>query len=47
MSVLTLLALLAVPVSVALCLAAIVYLWGHDSGYLRARRDLRADRDGG
>ncbi len=37
MSALTLLALLALPV----CVAVIAYLLGYDNGYLRARRELR------
>jgi hypothetical protein len=40
MSALTLLALLALP----LCVAVIAYLLGYDNGYLRARRELHESR---
>ena len=52
MSAVTLLAMLVLPLSVALCVAVIAYLLGFDNGYLRARRELRgtgicrAGRDG-
>ena len=41
MSALSLLALLALPMSVAACVAVIAYLLGFDNGYLRARREWR------
>ena len=41
MSALSLLALLALPLSVAACVAVITYLLGFDNGYLRALRELR------